>query len=203
MSFKTIIIYIAVLLAIPSFAQTNSLKQLHQDRHKELLANARSAAIDKSVIQEYFRQEIEGKGEKKLSEAELMVIDLLDEAKSHLGKAYRSGGKGPNAFDCSGFAGYVYKQFGFSLGASSRDQFNDGVSVELNELKPGDLVFFKGRNSNSERIGHVGIVVTADNEEGKFTFIHASTSGGIKYDSNAGYYGKRYVGAKRIIEDDL
>lgn len=202
MFLRTFILTISLCLFLPSFSENKDLRTLHSNRHKELLANNRSQ-LDKSVIENYFKQELEIKenpGNKKLTESEQMVIDLLVEAKSHLGKRYRSGGKGPNAFDCSGFAGYVYKQFGYNLGASSRDQYNDGISIIKEELKPGDLVFFTGRNSNSGRIGHVGIVVEANNETGAFSFIHASTSGGIKIDTNAGYYGKRYVGAKRIIE---
>ena len=35
---------------------------------------------------------------------------LMSEAFSHLGTRYRSGAKGPSAFDCSGFTSYVYKQ---------------------------------------------------------------------------------------------
>lgn len=200
MSVKTLIISLTLLIATPSFAQTQSLRDRHEKRHQELLANSKSQ-IDKTVIQEYFRLELEGRegSSDKLIEAEEMIIDLLNEARSHMGKRYRSGGKGPNSFDCSGFAGYVFKQFGYELGASSRDQFTQGETIEKNMLKPGDLVFFTGRNSNTGRIGHVGIVVSADNEKGTFSFIHASTSGGIKIDNNSGYYGKRFVGAKRII----
>lgn len=205
MSIKTLTTIITLFLSLSLTAETKSLKTLHEQQHQQLLANSKSSAIDKTVIENYFRQELEGReGKNTLTASEQMVIDLLDEAKSHLGKGYRSGGKGPNSFDCSGFAGYVYRQFGYSLGASSRDQFTQGEPIEKNELKPGDLVFFTGRNSKSGRIGHVGIVVSADNEKGSFSFIHASSSGGIKIDTNVGYYGQRYVGAKRIIrEEDL
>ena len=52
------------------------------------------------------------------------VIDsadlLIEEARLHLGKPYRYGGKGPKAFDCAGFARYVYLQFGFTLPGGSR-----------------------------------------------------------------------------------
>ena len=49
---------------------------------------------------------------------------LIEEAFSHLGTRYRSGAKGPSAFDCSGFTSYVYKQqTGIFVGASSRDQY--------------------------------------------------------------------------------
>lgn len=173
--------------------------------HDRLLGNAKSS-IDKSVIQEYIKRELEIKENKSpydgLSEESVaMISDLLDEARSHTGKRYRSGAKGPNNFDCSGFTGYVYNQFGYNIGSSSRGQFSEGVPVEQNDLRPGDLVFFTGRNSKGS-VGHVGIVVNADNEKNTFTFIHAATSSGIQVDrSSAPYYAKRYLGARRIITE--
>ena len=71
--------------------------------------------------------------------------------------------------------------------------------MERTELRKGDLVFFKGRNSKGG-VGHVGIVVEAD-DNGNFSFIHAATSKGITISNcNEPYYAKRYVGSKRIIE---
>lgn len=191
---------------MPAHSQVPSSKDVHREMHSQLLANARSS-IDKSVIQEYIKIELEGRETKdpvfgNLSEESIgMITDLLSEARSHSGKRYRSGAKGPNNFDCSGFTGYVYNQFGYKLNASSRAQFSDGVEVEEGDLRPGDLVFFKGRNSNGG-VGHVGIVTSVDNEHHTFNFIHAAVSGGIQVDrSSAPYYSKRYVGARRIITE--
>ena len=187
-----------------STAQTAKLTA-HNKAHASLLANSKSR-LDKSVIKDFIKQDVEkrevtAKAANLNNETNTMLNDLLTEAKKHIGKGYRSGSKGPNAFDCSGFAGYVYRQFGYTLGASSRDQYTQGETVEKNSLRKGDLVFFTGRNSRSNIVGHVGIVVTADNEKGTFTFIHASTSQGVRIDSNTGYYAHRYVGAKRIINE--
>ncbi|MDE5888350.1 MAG: C40 family peptidase [Muribaculaceae bacterium] len=188
------------------YAQTKSSNNIHQKAHAQLLAKAKSG-MDKSVIKDFVKQDVlkrETSVERKnvaSDEVNVMVADLLKEAKKHIGKRYRSGSKGPDAFDCSGFAGYVYRQFGYSLGASSRDQYLQGEKIDKNSLRKGDLVFFTGRNSRSNTVGHVGIVVSADNENGTFTFIHASTSQGVRIDTNTGYYAHRYVGAKRIITD--
>ena len=86
------------------------------------------------------------------------------------------------------------------MSSSSSGQYSDGKAVHKGDLQPGDLVFFKGRNRNGG-VGHVGIVVSADNEKGTFQFIHASTSKGIRIDGNDGYYSSRYVGARRIVEE--
>lgn len=127
-----------------------------------------------------------------------LISDLLAEASGYMGTRYMRGGKSPRGFDCSGFTGYIFKQFGYRLSASSRAQFSDGVEVDRNSVRPGDLLFFKG--SRSGGIGHVGIAVDADPGTGDITFIHAAIKGGIRIDRiSAPYYSSRYVGARRVI----
>lgn len=123
-------------------------------------------------------------------------------AKGKLGCRYQSAGKGPNSFDCSGFTGYVFKQVGISLGASSRDQFLQGRPLSKGEpLRTGDLVFWNGRRIGNT-VGHVGIVVDYDESTDTFTFIHAAVSTGVELQkSTAEYYARRYMGARRILDD--
>lgn len=119
--------------------------------------------------------------------------DIVNYAKKFLRKPYKYGANGPNAFDCSGFTSYVYKQFGYSLYRSSRDQVLNGVPVSKNNLAPGDLVLFNKKGTKT--IGHVGIYI------GSGKFIHASTYGVgvIISDLNSGSYPSRYNSARRII----
>lgn len=189
-------------------AQTSSLtSKAHNAAHQHLLAKAKSSQLDKSVIKDFIMKDVERREESQLgvnhisAATQQLVNDLLTEAGRHTGKRYRRGAKGPNAFDCSGFSSYVFRQFGYNLSASSREQFTQGEKIDRKELRKGDLVFFTGRNSRSKTVGHVGIVVSADNETGSFSFIHASTSQGIRIDSNDGYYSKRYIGARRVITE--
>ncbi len=129
------------------------------------------------------------------------VDSLLVYAFKHLHKPYRSGGRGPHAFDCSGFTSFVYAFVGKSLERSSADQVKNGVEVQLNELRPGDLVFYKGRNAKSTRIGHVGIVVSLFPDD-TFSFIHAAVSTGVSLDkSSSPYYATRFVSVYRVIAD--
>ena len=82
---------------------------------------------------------------------------IMEEAFSHLGTRYRSGAKGPNAFDCSGFTSYVYKQQAdIFIGASSRDQYARNTPISRDELQSGDLVFFTSPRSG-RNVGHVGV----------------------------------------------
>lgn len=130
---------------------------------------------------------------------DLAVNNLLDEAMSHIGARYRSGSKGPSAFDCSGFTSYVYKQMGVNnIGASSRDQYVRNIPVSRSEMQRGDLVFFTSPGSG-HGVGHVGIVVDVNPDNNTFNFIHASSSEGVKIsNSNDGFYSRRFVGVRRV-----
>lgn len=135
------------------------------------------------------------------NETDDIIADILDYASKFKGVRYRLGATGPKRFDCSGFTSYVFAHFGYKLNRVSRDQINNGKIIAKNELQPGDLVFFNGRRAGGSRIGHVGIVTKADNENETFEFIHASSSQGVVVSkSTETYFDKRYVSACRVIE---
>lgn len=131
---------------------------------------------------------------------DLAINNLMDEAMSHLGARYRSGSKGPYAFDCSGFTSYVFRQLGSAnIGSSSRDQYARNIPVSRSEMQRGDLVFFTSPGSG-RNVGHVGIVIDVDPETRSFNFIHASSSGGVKVSSsNDGFYARRFIGVRRVF----
>ena len=198
-------LYIAIAMILMcglSQMATAKTRNAHAEAHKHQLAAARNIGLDKNTITRMVEEDIAAReGAKSISsETEELLNDLLSEARSHMGKRYSRGSKGPSAFDCSGFSSYVYRQFGYSLSPSSRDQYaNEGEKVDRKELRKGDLVFFKGRSVKGG-VGHVGIVVDAD-ENGNFTFIHAATSKGITISNcNEPYYASRFIGGKRVIE---
>lgn len=138
---------------------------------------------------------------KQPDEAPAYVSDMLDYARTFSGLRYRRGGKTPKGFDCSGFTGYVFRQFGMNLGASSRDQYAQGAAVERGDLRPGDLVFFSGRGGGTKRVGHVGIVTRVGDDGVSFHFIHSACSSGItESHSSEPYYSRRYVGARRVTD---
>lgn len=126
------------------------------------------------------------------------VNDIISFAKKFLGTPYRYAGTTPSGFDCSGFVSYVMGNFGFSLVHSSYGMAEFGQTVRLAEIKPGDLMFFKGSNVNSTRIGHVALVVEV--KDNVIRFIHASNGKGVTIDTFNGsrYYVPRFVKAKRL-----
>ena len=138
---------------------------------------------------------------KSISTPVTLRDSLVQYAKTLINKPYRSGSKGPNGFDCSGYTGYVYGKFGMSLKASSGAQVANGEETDIANLQKGDLVFFKGRNSKSSRIGHVGIFLER-NPDGSFNFIHSANGSGIRIDNSyAPYYAKRFVTACKVIPE--
>lgn len=81
---------------------------------------------------------------------------LVERALSFVGNPYVWGGTDPNTgADCSGFVGYVYKEFGVELPRCSYQQCEVGKMVDQYSAMPGDLLFFwrDGRSS----VGHVGM----------------------------------------------
>ena len=124
------------------------------------------------------------------------VDELIKFAKTFLGTPYRYSGNTPSGFDCSGFIYYIMGNFGFKVTRTSYGMADLGRNVKLTEVRPGDLLFFKGRSNGS--IGHVGMVVEAS-EQGLF-FIHSSTSRGVVIDNfkTSKYYISRYLKAKRM-----
>lgn len=126
------------------------------------------------------------------------VDQIINYAKKYLGTPYRSAGMTPSGFDCSGFILYVMGNYGMSLTRSSYGMAEYGKTVKLADIRPGDLMFFKGSNSKSTRVGHVGMVVEVTPDAIKF--IHSSTSRGVIIDNfkTSKYYIPRYVTTKRL-----
>ncbi|BCM24096.1 hypothetical protein ZMTM_03550 [Methyloradius palustris] len=123
------------------------------------------------------------------------VQEVMMNALSLTGIRYTYGGKNPDTgFDCSGFVRYVFQQAAsLTLPHSARAISQLGQSVSIDELQPGDLVFF---NTLKTAFSHVGIYI------GGHRFIHApSTGGGISVvDMDDSYWVKRFNGAKRLDE---
>ncbi|WP_409021333.1 C40 family peptidase [Dyadobacter sp. CY261] len=125
------------------------------------------------------------------------IQSLVSFANRHLHIPYRSGGSSKRGFDCSGFVRYCFNQWNITLPHSSAAQAEHGEAVELDDAKPGDLIFFKGNSTKSKRIGHVGIITEV--APGYVKFIHSAWKGGIRYDLlDAAYYSKRFVAIRSL-----
>lgn len=118
---------------------------------------------------------------------------VITYAAQFLGIPYVYGGSTPSGFDCSGFTSYVFKNTVGSIPRVAQAQFNATTRVSMDELLPGDLVFF---GSSASSISHVGIYV------GGNQFIHSPHTGEVvKYDYLTGSYATRFQGGGRVIFD--
>jgi len=116
---------------------------------------------------------------------------VLQAAESRLGAPYRYGGSGPEAFDCSGLVSYAHRQLGVDVPRTAAQQFAAATPVQRDDLRPGDLVFFR---IASREVSHVGIYA------GKDRFVHAPQSGGeVRMASlDDEYFRRRFAGAGRL-----
>ena len=79
---------------------------------------------------------------------------VVAEADAQLGVPYSYGGTTPSGFDCSGFTRWVFSHaLGRELPRTAAEQSALGTGVSLDELVPGDLLFW----GSGSGVYHVGI----------------------------------------------
>lgn len=105
---------------------------------------------------------------KKSVQATGDASSVITLASAQVGKPYVYGAQGTDSFDCSGLTSYVYsKAAGVNIGRTTYDQVKQGTTVSMNNLQPGDLLFWGSASAPY----HVGIYV------GNNQYIHAATPG--------------------------
>lgn len=108
----------------------------------------------------------------------LETTTVIRTALSYEGTPYRYGGMSSQGMDCSGLVYTAYQAVDRTLPRRAIDMAHTGKAVKQSNIQPGNLVFFDSKGGG--RINHVGLVVSV---EGKaITFIHASTSRGVRQD---------------------
>ena len=137
---------------------------------------------------------------------ELLRDSIILFAKQYIGRPYRRAGKGPKAFDCSGFTSFVMRNFGYYLPPSSASQAVFGAPIAIEQARKGDLIFFGNKDRKGRyHVNHAALVISEEGEE--LVIIHAANKGiTIDYVSNVNwqsYYGRRLVGARRIIHEGV
>jgi cell wall-associated NlpC family hydrolase len=116
------------------------------------------------------------------------TTDMMSGITRRLGIPYLYGSTGPNRYDCSGFVWAVFNDAGIKFTRqSARSLWAGSEPVTGDErYKFGTLVFMNN-------LGHMGIVA---DENG---FYHASSSKGITYSLFKGYWEKRIVGFRKLV----
>ncbi|MFE6697548.1 C40 family peptidase [Streptomyces sp. NPDC057718] len=108
-------------------------------------------------------------------------------AKAQVGDAYVSGGTGPNAWDCSGLVQAAYRTAGIDLPRVSQSQSTAGTQVSLDNLQPGDILYWGGAGSAY----HVAIYVGG----GEFVGAQNSSTGTVQRSMDY----DRPTGAVRVL----
>ncbi|WP_175838759.1 C40 family peptidase [Burkholderia anthina] len=119
--------------------------------------------------------------------------EISIQAMSLVGVPYRWGGNTPTSgFDCSGLVRYVLgRAADVNLPRTTADMSSRGMSIDPDQVAPGDLIFF---NTTGRPHSHVGIYV------GKLRFVNAPSTGGtvrLDYLTNP-YWAKRFDGIRRV-----
>ena len=106
------------------------------------------------------------------------------------GTRYSFGGDSANGIDCSALTRRIYRSvFSFELPRVSTDQIKEGTIVNRNDLKPGDILYFRPEN----RVNHTAVYI------GNSLFINASSSKGVILSSlDSTYWGKYFIYGVRV-----
>lgn len=127
--------------------------------------------------------------------------EIYQFATRFLGRPYRSSGKNPRSgFDCSGFTGFIFRNFGLQLKSSSQAQATEGEKVLIHNAQTGDLAFF-GRKGRKGRwhVNHAAIVISKPGEP--LSIIHSASRKGIvitRVDESQ-YWKRSLLFVKRVI----
>ncbi|MBC7485474.1 MAG: C40 family peptidase [Cytophagaceae bacterium] len=125
------------------------------------------------------------------------VKKLIKTARSYTGTPYKYGGTSRAGLDCSGFTSISYQSIDVTIPRTSQSQSTIGEDIDLNDIQPGDLVFFSA-SKNSKKITHVGMITEVDDSNAKF--IHASTQlGVVENELLSGYYYSLIVKIRRVL----
>lgn len=140
------------------------------------------------------RDYVGGVADEAAAQAEAEALEgrrqsVVAEADAQLGVPYAYGGTTPSGFDCSGFTRWVFSHaLGRELPRTAAEQSALGAGVSLDELVPGDLLFW----GSGSGVYHVGIYA------GDGEYIHASTGGGRVMRATFDYFAPDF--AKRVID---
>ena len=134
----------------------------------------------------------------------------LDQAiQEFYGAPYQFGGATPQGVDCSGLVQAAFQRVGVKLPRTVAQQFREGWSVPLGELRFGDVVFFnrfcqvRGAAkpfmasvlppAYADEVCHNGIYV------GQGRFVHASPKGVFVSRLDGDAWRASYMGARRYL----
>ncbi len=122
---------------------------------------------------------------------------VITRARSYTGTPYKYGGSTVLGMDCSGLLMRSFEVIDVYIPRTAAEQSKLGKKVTIDELRPGDLVFFKTLKKQG-KVTHAGLV-TDNRKSGQIMFIHSSSSKGvIEVNLLSDYYRSTFVKARRL-----
>jgi murein DD-endopeptidase len=116
---------------------------------------------------------------------------IVESAMAEVGKPYRFGGSGPDAYDCSGLVRFAHGAQGVIVPRTTQEQFRMARPVPVDRVVAGDLLFFR---FDGAKVSHVAIYA------GEGRFVHApQSSRPVEVRSlDEPWYRSQLVGAGRL-----
>ncbi len=135
---------------------------------------------------------------RKLTAKEQKVDRIIKTSREFIGTPYRYGGSTRRGMDCSALLQIAFKSGDMTLPRSAKEQSKVGKAISMQQLKPGDLLFFATKK-RGRKVTHAGMVTEIQGKR-KVKFIHASSSRGVIEDNlYSSYYQKAFVKARRPV----
>ena len=172
-------------LAVDSGATRDNLLLLAEELYNPVQGDA-DGASDEEETEE---QAVNNDDAEEMTTADSIVAL----AQSLIGAEYEWGAEGPDTFDNSGFVYYCFTENGVSIPRKTTDMYDAGTVVEVEDLLPGDLVFFTYNEDKSA--SYVGIYIG----DGQFIAENNEDSPVCIHDMTLNYYVEIYIGARRYF----
>ncbi len=181
---KIIFLIISVLFSAGLLAQSQAFTSLLERHSNDTVLVKR--------LKEFARSGIE----MSLPMGDVAPIQIIDTARSYLGTPHCMGGLTHKCIDCSGLLYVTFRKVEIDVPHSSEGIARYGkLILDIDSLRPGDLVFFVRTYNTKKLITHSGIYL-GDNK-----FIHTSASRGVMIsDLGAAYYKEHFIFGTRIFE---
>ncbi|MEO6882853.1 MAG: C40 family peptidase [Bacteroidia bacterium] len=161
-----------------------SQKKVTKKNSKENNKETNSSSFDQKIQNKYATQL--GVSQKNISN-----ISLYTFIDKWYGVPYKYGGKTMNGIDCSDFVSILFNNvYEKNISGSAAGMYNQCKKISMENLREGDLIFFK---IGSSEISHIGIYLQNNK------FVHATVHRGIMIDDlNEAYYKKYFFACGRF-----
>ncbi|HET8827994.1 MAG TPA: NlpC/P60 family protein [Pelobium sp.] len=127
------------------------------------------------------------------------ATELVNYAKTLIGKPYAYANTPEMGFSNSGFVNYIFSHFDIKVPKYAPAFITIGQQVSPEDVSEGDIVLFAKEDSVKRAVYQIGIVVSAKGSP--VSFIHASAGkmNGVGISVLSAYYQRKVMGFRRVF----